>query len=506
MSVLLQQRMPVAPPEAHAQEPVRDRRLLAVARESPVLWAGALLGALVLLGLGRAVTPDSWLALVGGREVARGGPPSVDTLTTWTQGRRWIDQQWLAQWVLHGAWRLGGLRGLGLLHAMTVLGAYALALAGARRRGAAPGTTAMIGALGAIPYLLVAGNIRPQGFALVLWAAVLWLTASHDRQRTGRVLWTLPLLVLWANLHGSVVLGVGLVVLVGLLELVALARGCAGSAPRAGALLALAPLALLVTPYGTGVFGYLRDLLGNAEIARVASDWQPTGLGVVEAPFFVLGLVAAALVLHDRRGLTAFEVVVLAGSFAGALAAGRNLAFFALTAVLVLPPLLTRARGGRSRRPRVSARFAEPLGVMAIAGTLVAGGVGLAKMPGQVHRRYPAAVAVEVARAARTPGVRVWAHPKYADWLMLTQPSLVGRLPFDIRFELLSEAQLRRFVTVSDQAGPRWRDALGGARLVLFDRSDRPPGRRPAASTVLLREPGARQLARAGDAVALLRP
>lgn len=496
----------VALPPAPAAAPARDPRLVAIARETPVLWALALLGAFVLLGLGWAVTPDSWLALVGGREVARGGPPSVDTLTTWTQGRRWIDQQWLAQWVLHGAWRLGGLRALGLLHAVTVLGAYAVVLVGARRRGAAPGPTAAVGALAAIPYLLVAGNIRPQGFALLLWAVVLWLTAAHDRRRTPRVLWVLPLLLLWANLHGSVVLGVGLVALTGGLELLGVARGRDGSGPRGAALVLVAPLTLLATPYGTGVFGYLRDLLGNAEIARVASDWQPTGLSVPEAPFFLLGLAGAVLVLRDRRGLTAFELLVLGGTFAGALAAGRNLGFFALTAVLLLPGLLTRARAGRTRRRWVPARFVEPLGVMAIAGILVAAAVGLARMPAQVHHRYPDAVAVQLARTARTPGTRVWAHPQYADWLMLTQPSLDGRLPFDIRFELLTEAELRRFVTVTDHLGPRWRDALGGARLVLFDRSDRPGGDRPPASTVLLREPGTRQLARAGDAVLLRRP
>src|SRR4051812_13336370 len=52
---------------------------------------------LLLLGVGAFVMSDTWLALVAGRVVAGGGPPSTDMLTAWTLGREWVDQQWLGQ-------------------------------------------------------------------------------------------------------------------------------------------------------------------------------------------------------------------------------------------------------------------------------------------------------------------------------------------------------------------------------------------------------------------------
>src|SRR5262245_4064153 len=46
--------------------------------------------------------PDGWLTLLGGRIVAS-GLPHHDALTAWSQGAEWVDQQWLAQLVFHGA-------------------------------------------------------------------------------------------------------------------------------------------------------------------------------------------------------------------------------------------------------------------------------------------------------------------------------------------------------------------------------------------------------------------
>src|SRR5919201_4315057 len=54
---------------------------------------------------------DSWLALVAGRDVFSHGPPAHDSLAVLTHGRTWIDQQWLAQLLLYGAFSTGGMRG-----------------------------------------------------------------------------------------------------------------------------------------------------------------------------------------------------------------------------------------------------------------------------------------------------------------------------------------------------------------------------------------------------------
>ena len=69
-----------------------------------VPWLPASL-VLAAAGLAAAspIAGDSWLALVGGREIVRHGLPSHDTLSALGHGRQWIDQAWLGQLALSSA-------------------------------------------------------------------------------------------------------------------------------------------------------------------------------------------------------------------------------------------------------------------------------------------------------------------------------------------------------------------------------------------------------------------
>src|SRR5919201_2055364 len=152
---------------------------------------------------------DTWLTLVAGRDVWQHGIPTHDVLAVWTAGRTWIDQQWLAQLVFYAADRVGGLASVFVLHLVALTAALGLAMATASRRGASSGVVFLI----ALIALLVAPwswQPRAQSLAEVPYVLLLALLLD-DRGPRRRVLLTLPLLVLWANLHGSVVIGVALV-------------------------------------------------------------------------------------------------------------------------------------------------------------------------------------------------------------------------------------------------------------------------------------------------------
>lgn len=463
---------------------------------------------LLLLGLGFLVTPDTWLALASGRVVAHGGPPSTDTLTAWTLGHDWTDQQWLGQLLLYRIWQAGGLVLVGLAHVVVVLATFVAALVAARRRGGSPRHVAMVGLLAVLPLGLVAGNIRAQTFALALFVAVLWLLAEDSRSPSRRVFWSFPLLVLWANVHGSVIVGAGLVATAGAVVVVHELRERRRSELAHGiALVAMAPVALLATPYGLSLFAYFGDTFGNPEIARIAPEWMPTAFEPVNAPFYVLAALTLVLVGRERGQLTPFEQLALVLLLAGALAAVRNLAWFVLAAVVLVPALATRPpRPGDRRPPPVW--LAAGISAIAVLAVIAAAVRGLGETDRQVESRFPsAAVAVVSREALRDPSPGVFAHPRYADWLLFRQPRLAGRIPFDIRFELLTPDQLRRFRRFRHQIGAAWLSSLGGARLVVLDSSERPLGVLPPTSAVLLREPRARRLYAAHDlAVVLLAP
>ena len=207
-------------------EPVPVRRSLVPARvldflagNSLLVVLVALLGTVLLAVAPQLLVADSWMTLVAGREIAQHGLPSHETLTVIPLGHRWTDQQWLAQIVFYGVDRLGGMRLAVLLDIALVTGTLALGVAVARKRGASARSTLIV----AIFTMLIAPwswQLRAQALALPIFVVVLALAASDVRRPSARTFLALPLVALWANLHGSVLVGAGIVSLAGVAGLV----------------------------------------------------------------------------------------------------------------------------------------------------------------------------------------------------------------------------------------------------------------------------------------------
>ena len=78
----------------------------------PRLWLIMVLGAIGLMALARVPSAIdlAYHVKVGELMVAEGALPRTDALAWTTAGRPWLDQNWGAQLVLYGIWRLGGSR------------------------------------------------------------------------------------------------------------------------------------------------------------------------------------------------------------------------------------------------------------------------------------------------------------------------------------------------------------------------------------------------------------
>ena len=83
----------------------------------------------------------------------------------------------------------------------------------------------------------------------------------------------------------------------------------------------------------------------------------------------------------------------------------------------------------------------------------------------------------------------MFADVRYADWLIWEQPSLAGRVAYDIRFELLSRRQLTEIYAFNDPLGGSWRIAAAGYSVLVLDRGDN-----AVAVSALERDPAARIL------------
>jgi len=409
----------------------------------------------LLVTLRRGLGGDGWLALVAGRWIAQHGLPSHDSLTVMGHGQRWTDQQWLAQLGLYGLWRAGGIKLALLAHAALATGALVSAALIARAHGATARSITWVAIPALLAYYPVAVVMRTQSFALPLFTVVLWVLLEDARRPSRRVFWTLPLIALWSNVHGSVLLGAGLVALAGIVTLVRARRLNAR-----GLALTLLPWAcVLASPYATHLPAYYKKVLVGGDFAHLITEWAPTTLQIVTVPVFVLVLGGLWLLGRSGRGIPAYDKLAFLAMSVIAFQAIRNIAWLGLVALAVLPPLVDRLRAPVDEPRRLNRILA--LSLLALVGVAL-GGV-LAKPPSWFTHAFPAAAGRAAARAAGPHGL-VYATSGYGDWLLWTEPQLAGRVSFDTRVELLTHAQLKTIQRIEFAAGD-WRGALQPYRV-----------------------------------------
>jgi hypothetical protein len=324
----------------------------------PRLWVVVVLGAIGVMELAQlpGAVDLAYHLKVGQLMVAEHAVPRTDVLAWTTAGRPWLDQNWGAQLILYGIWRLGGFPLLTIVGAALTVATWALVAAACRRRTAnlrlLAGTVLAGYAVSAAAF-----SVRPQLFSLLLFAAELYLLeAARTRPR---VALAIPLLMpLWANLHGAFVAGIGLLVIEAL--------AAAWRRDRAGAV-----RYLLVTVAGVaGVLGYAVSLPTNRAVTRIVTEWGPTnprqltGILVVGA----LGLLVVALVRAPAPGRLPEQLLRMAMLGGLALWAVRGVAWFGLA----LPVALCALARERPPRPAAEDRGAPAVSVLVLVALAVA--------------------------------------------------------------------------------------------------------------------------------------
>jgi len=440
---------------------------------------------------------DSWLTLVAGREVVEHGLPSVDELTVLGLGQTWTDQQWGAQILAYGSHALGGHGLLAVVVALFAVGAFAIAAVGARTLGAGPRSILLV----FFPVLLAAPwtfTIRAQVFALPLFTALIWLLASEARNPSRRVYLVFPLLVVWANLHGSAALAAMLTMLLGAIELVS-TRGRSGL--RSVALLALSPLALLATPYGPfDTARYYHLLLVDPPFGReLVTEWRRSDPSWDTLVFYLLAALALATVVWGRRRLTLFDMAALALTFAGAVLAIRGIPWFALTCLVLVPVALGPLLEERTKRTPRALDRGLAYGAVAILALVAV--LALARDDDWYLKNWPEP-AVFAVRDSLTPETRVFATSRDADWVLWRIPELRGRLAYDVRFEIYDRETFERIVRFRGEQGEDWKSLADGYQIVIFETHQEPSSH----VADFLAEPGARSVYADDRVTVILRP
>jgi len=162
------------------------------------------------------------------------------------------------------------------------------------------------------------------------------------------------LMTLWANLHGSFLLGLALVVPAALDAVV-------GAEPQARRWLAwrwlafagLALAASWITPYGWNSLGAALAVLDLGEALTLIREWKPLDFGRPGA-LQIAVMAALALALAAGARLSPLRALMVVGLLALALAHRRHADMFALLAPMVL------AAPRDVRRPTIAPRSRPP--------------------------------------------------------------------------------------------------------------------------------------------------
>ena len=251
------------------------RRLAGLAPALPLL--AALAGFARALAAPRSLLndPDTYLHIAAGRWLlAHWALPSPDRFSHSMAGAPWVAHEWLAEGILAAVYDGLGWSGVVLLTA----GCFAAALGLLTRRllphlGALPSLIAAgLGASLVLPHLLA----RPHILALpllVIWSAALFEARDRGAAPPFRLL---PVMTLWANLHGSFMVGLTLAIFAGA-EAVLDRRGgrpARSEAGRWGGFVLLAALAALLTPNGVAGFLLPFRIIGMSALQDSFAEWM----------------------------------------------------------------------------------------------------------------------------------------------------------------------------------------------------------------------------------------
>lgn len=371
----------------------------------------------------RFVDPDLWGHITFGRAVlAQGHLIFHDPYSYSGPGHLWLNHEWLSEVIQALLFDALGVFGLNLFKLCLTAVTIVFMVLAESKTGApylAQIAVLLVGAVTIAPYM----QFRPQMFTFALFAILLFILARDTYRATAAVWIAIPMLALWANLHGGFIMGIAAL---GTYTGVSAARDWVrgrtlGRAAVLAAITTAASVATLCTPYGIGTWTAVGHALQNPYTRIAIADWQPffrfleaasyRGLATTLYEAMPVGLMAAlALAIAISRDFDDLPLLAIAVVMcAAAIIAVRNapLAIIAMAAPLARHSAIAAARMHSPSRPGAipAVRGASlmnqiPLGIAALA-IFIGTGVFSTRLTAREH--YPAG-AVQFMRTHRLHG------------------------------------------------------------------------------------------------------
>jgi len=313
---------------------------------------------------------DTWWQLRTGEDIwLQRAVDLHDHFSHTVNGSYWPNHEWLSQTLFYAAYKLGGLALLTAFCAAAIVGAWALVW---RLTPDHTRRHLLIAGLALIPSS-TGWTLRPQVLTLLFFAATLFLAMRR------RELFLPPLFLVWANLHGGVVLGflciAGAIIDVVLRErrfprrLLIVLGGCI--------------MATMLTPLGRSFWSEIPASVARLHDYRVL-EWQSPKL--TDLPFLPfwglsLALVVLAIRFQPWRPYTSESNALIWTALAMlpmSLSSARNIPLFLLAALPAITSMWVKTfpTTHRWERPRLHER--SPFNVALLSATAVTAALAVA--------------------------------------------------------------------------------------------------------------------------------
>ena len=293
----------------------------------------------MFVGFNRLNHTDLWGHLNFGRWIAEHRAlPATDPFAANPAETPMLQAAWLSQWLGYQTQRLFGNEGLTLAHALlATLTAGALMLA-AVRRGAPPIWAWAAGAAMIVLDLPIVGTIRPQLFGQL--GTALFLLACCELPHRKHPLFWLPLVAaLWANLHGSILMGLAILAAYAAGVTWNLAKEHERQAGRllrdrrvyvAWAALFLALGGACLNPHGPALFTRIAFFGEHAALSSIM-EWRAMSPGSLTGMLMIASVaLTVVLIKYSPRKWEVYEILMLVAFGLATLPAIRMLAWWAV--------------------------------------------------------------------------------------------------------------------------------------------------------------------------------
>lgn len=286
----------------------------------------AMLAFFLLWGFLRPLDWDDlgWHIRVGNWILENRSIPHTNILVWTTPDHPFVTHEWLSEVIFALLDRAGGVRLLLVTRAVVFAAAIALLADAGRRAGAEPLTLAFVTLIAAWG-LASQATLRPWLFTNFLVVLQIWILVRAER--SGRTPWELvPIYLVWVNLHGGFIEGLGILVfrLADRVWALPPAERVARAKPYAG-LAAACTAACMANPHGPSILlfplRYLfapEDGTGIRLMKESITEWLPITFGSMDGKIWIalLALLVASLALapasrRDSRTWLALALLAL---------------------------------------------------------------------------------------------------------------------------------------------------------------------------------------------------